>query len=72
MREGVKMKRPIDISKNSNKKCEHCDHWTGWGDMHCQLTGEKKEYYRRCKRFCWRKGLDYIDSSSPENKANGI
>lgn len=37
------MKRPIDISKKSNKKCEHCENWTGWETMQCKLNGEKKK-----------------------------
>lgn len=67
---GMRVKRPIDISKDSNKKCEHCDHWTGWKDIHCELTGEKRLYYRRCKRFCWKKGLLYTDSSVKTPEAN--
>ncbi|MFR6257909.1 MAG: hypothetical protein ACLULK_03920 [Anaerovoracaceae bacterium] len=57
------MKRPIDISKKSNKKCEHCENWTGWETMQCKLNGEKKNYWNRCREFSWKKGLDYIDSA---------
>lgn len=60
------MVRPIDISKDSNKKCEHCEHWTGYSSENakqCKLNGTTKNYWNRCKNFCWRKGLNYINSA---------
>lgn len=62
------MKRPIDISKDSNKKCEHCDNSTGWGTMQCKLNGETKHYWNRCRKFSWKKGLDYINSAQKQEE----
>lgn len=47
--------RPVDPTKVSNRKCEHCEFWGGWNNPCCQLSHEKKEYYHRCKKFIWRK-----------------
>ena len=52
-------RRPIDKSKKSNIKCEHCSHWTGWYFDKCKLTDETKMYYQRCKRFEWSTKLEY-------------
>ena len=58
------MKRPIDKTKKSNIKCEHCEYFDGdrydkkkkiFG--YCTLKGEGKHYYNRCKQFEWRKDL---------------
>ena len=50
------MSRPIDKSKKSNIKCEHClyadkdklirDYW-------CSLHELPKNYWNRCKDFKW-------------------
>lgn len=42
--------RPIDRSKKSNIKCEHCKYWYGWPSEKCKLSGEEKQYYQRCKK----------------------
>lgn len=52
---------PIDKSKKSNIKCEHCKSWSGWDSEKCNLTGEEKHYYQRCKKFGWNERLLYKD-----------
>ena len=57
-------KRPLDKSKKSNIKCEHCRHWQyekqlgAWIDSPalkvCEYTGEPKSYWCRCKKFEWK------------------
>lgn len=48
-------KRPVDRTKKSNIKCEHCrysdvnkqrDYW-------CSLHATPKNYWNRCKDFKW-------------------
>lgn len=57
---GLSMKqRPIDRSKKSNIKCEHCSHWSGWLSEKCKLSGDVKQYYQRCKNFNWSTRLKY-------------
>lgn len=58
-------KRPIDRTKKSNIKCEHCKHWTGvstecWCEaMYACMNKESNRYkqatyyYNRCKQFEW-------------------
>ena len=53
------MKRPVDRSKKSNIKCEHCSHWTGWCSEKCKLTGEEKKYWKKCKKFAWSERFTY-------------
>lgn len=63
------MARPINRSKKSNIKCEHCENWilpqgiphSAW-DYICRLSGEPKNYWSKCKKFEWRKDREYIDS----------
>lgn len=52
--------KPIDKSKKSNIKCEHCGHWTGWQTSNCLLSGLDKNYWNRCKLFCWREDKEYV------------
>lgn len=68
-------KRPVDTTKKSNIKCEHCKHWDKehmktititQGYFHiptacpvCDISEEPKWYYNRCKRFEWRE--EYLD-----------
>ena len=47
-------KRPIDKTKKSNVKCEHCRYWNS-DDGICCLTKEKKNYWNRCKQFEWQR-----------------
>lgn len=56
--------RPIDKSKKSNIKCEHCAYWKWAGDDSgiCTKLNEYRTYWRRCKKFGWKKGKDYIES----------
>lgn len=44
------MKRTVDTTKKSNIKCEHCECWQN--DI-CVITGERKSYWHRCKKFKW-------------------
>lgn len=49
------MSRPLDKSKKSNIKCEHCifadkDHCEGYW---CSLHEKPKNYWNRCKYFRW-------------------
>jgi hypothetical protein len=44
--------RPVDITKKSNIKCEHCRHYER-DYPRCGLTHELKLYYHRCKKFEW-------------------
>lgn len=50
-------KRPIDRTKKSNIKCEHCKHWDRKWYV-CTLTNEDKNYWNRCKRFEWAESED--------------
>lgn len=51
--------RPIDRSKKSNIKCEHClycDKPTEFGEKHhCCLHVKEVNYWNRCKDFKWAK-----------------
>lgn len=51
-------KRPIDKTKKSNIKCEHCKHWhkdmNNSGQCKCEITNEYKNYWNRCKQFEWK------------------
>ena len=57
------MRKPVDKTKKSNIKCEHCDHFAGMGISKCDFTGEKKYYYQRCKKFEWSKRLEYKEDA---------
>lgn len=49
------MNRPLDKSKKSNVKCEHClyaDRECGEGYW-CSLHEKPKKYWNRCKEFKW-------------------
>lgn len=52
--------RPIDKTKKSNIKCEHCKWWAFGGikapTMMCFKHTCPKEYYQRCKEFEWEEG----------------
>ena len=62
-------KRPIDKTKKTNIKCEHCEYWkqvcceTGWHTnkyaLGCTCPSSPKcnqvtNYWNRCKQFEWR------------------
>lgn len=56
--------RTVDKAKKANMKCEYCEHLnrpkgTVYDDCTCKLTGTPKKYWNRCKRFAWRKNLNY-------------
>ena len=52
--------KPVDRTKKSNIKCEHCKHWDKKQSV-CTLTNEHKNYWNRCKQFEW---------AESENKEN--
>lgn len=53
--------RPIDRSKKSNIKCEHCLYCDKprnhpmeyWKNYHCCLHVKEVNYWNRCKDFEW-------------------
>ena len=51
--------KPVDKTKKSNIKCEHCKHFIKTPKYFmpevymCGITGEDKNYYNRCKHFEW-------------------
>lgn len=51
-------KRPIDKTKKSNIKCEHCLYYDKptecWKKPHCCLHVKEVNYWNRCKQFKWR------------------
>ena len=61
-------KRPVDKTKKSNIKCEHCKCWqarstTNWFKrlFHCSNPKSPKSeqvtnYWNRCKCFEWKEG----------------
>lgn len=53
-------KRPVDKTKKSNKKCEHCNYWERHGSI-CRLTRIKKNYWNICKEFAWSCRFTYKD-----------
>ena len=51
-------KRPVDKTKKSNIKCEHCKYYEVPENITsevytCSITGEDKNYWNRCKKFEW-------------------
>lgn len=54
--------RPVDITKKSNIKCEHCKYWKL--DSICDLSDTTKRYWNRCKSFEWKE--KYIITSECE------
>lgn len=63
-------KRPIDKTKKSNIKCEHCRYWNA-DDGICYLTKEKKNYWNRCKKFEWKDCYSCIEYSCYCDKFGG-
>ena len=57
------MNRPIDKTKKSNIKCEHCVYVDKPNEEHdyfwCSLNQIKKNYWNRCKSFNWDIGRNY-------------
>ena len=55
-------KRPVDKTKKSNIKCEHCEHWNhvkSW-DCFCEKDrSHKANYWNRCKEFEWSTDNEY-------------
>ena len=50
-------KKPVDKTKKSNIKCEHCKHFmrsrTPYGPSLCALDGRERNYWNRCMKFEW-------------------
>lgn len=59
-------KRPIDKTKKSNIKCEHCCNYAIVYDSNYQMVGSKCRlfpdkpinYWNRCKNFEWAESED--------------
>lgn len=62
-------KRPIDRTKKSNIKCEHCKYWNhkvdngNYINTKCSCENSKKygtqtKYWNRCKEFGWAESED--------------
>ena len=65
-------KRPLDKTKKTNIKCEHCQHWNETGyytpyghypikGCFCKKSkwnGRERNYWNRCKCFEWHKKYD--------------
>lgn len=63
----TKSYKPVDTSKKSNIKCEHCEYWNGKWDAQsfvnysgdtCRCAesvkyGKTTNYWNRCKSFQW-------------------
>ena len=49
--------KPVDRTKKSNIKCEHCKHWDKKWCV-CALTNEDKNYWNRCRSFEWAERED--------------
>lgn len=58
-------KRPVDKTKKSNIKCEHCKYWETiddsphykfkqCGNNESPKYQQETEYWKRCKQFEWR------------------
>lgn len=45
--------KPVDKTKKSNIKCEHCQHWDRITGI-CSSQNATKNYWNRCKQFEWR------------------
>ena len=49
--------RPVDKTKKSNIKCEHCKHYGLAGKCECKQSknfGKLMNYWNRCKKFEWK------------------
>lgn len=71
--------RKLDISKSSNKKCEHCKHYTRYSKSkakkanplgYCDLKNTELKYWKSCPKFIWRD--EYIGLKSVNNNTNGV
>lgn len=60
------MAKPIDRSKKTNIKCEHCEHYSGMRTKRCSVHQCEKEYYLKCKSFEWRKDATYKEEAGNE------
>lgn len=58
--------RRVDITKKSNIKCEHCEHWSsykiGCNNPKSEKYNTSTAYYNRCKSFQWKNTImkDYL------------
>ena len=51
--------RPIDKTKKTNIKCEHCKHWNKDRLAYCVVDNRYTNYWNRCKKFEWRTDKEY-------------
>ena len=62
-------KKPIDRTKKSNVKCEHCKFWCEWSidgknkDYYCKNPcspqyNNQRNYWNRCKQFAWTEEVE--------------
>lgn len=51
--------KPIDQTKKSNIKCEHCEFFENSSECHCTDTVFKTNYWNRCGSFQWNSKLVY-------------
>lgn len=60
------MSKPIDKSKKSNIKCEHCEYFDrDWGFCTNKLADKYNiNYWNRCKHFEWAKRLTYKEDNN--------
>jgi hypothetical protein len=62
--------RPINKSKKSNIKCEHCKYYfhdkeLPYENEFCIINNEgSTRYYKRCKLFVWNETKKYLEGSS--------
>ncbi len=50
------MKRPIDRTRKSNRKCEHCTFWNKERKVCQRVKGINlsKNYWNKCEYFEWQ------------------
>ena len=66
------MNRPIDTTKKSNIKCEHCRYACDYRyecrgevfDTWCRLKDKPKHYWNRCKDFNWDTDLNLKENDN--------
>ena len=63
--------RPLDKTKKTNIKCEHCKYYANFPTMACdnrnsKLYGECRMYCNRCKFFEWHARYDHPTEKGSE------
>lgn len=66
----MSVKKPIDKSKKSNRRCVNCEHWKDRTIIHdfrskftanCDTIGCSINYWNCCAYFEWAKDKEYIN-----------